>query len=127
MMPKKSSIDHKSKVVSYKDKNTLYDGSSYSGEWKNGERHGKGECQYSNGDAFYGTYRYDQRYFGTYKYSFVIPAVYQGTWYQNKKEGEGQFTYGNGNIYYGQFDKDYRHGLGKMSLKNGTTYFGEYH
>lgn len=52
-------------------------GAKYSGGWKDGKRHAKGDMLYANGD------------------------VYKGNWSDNLPNGQGQFTGINGSHYAG--------------------------
>jgi hypothetical protein len=54
---------------------TYDNGDRYEGEWKNGERHGKGTMDYADGNK------------------------YTGTWVNGEKLGQGVFIWDNGDRY----------------------------
>ncbi len=79
---------------------TYPNGSVYTGEVKNGRRHGKGELRYSNGEWFEGEFRDDMRYHGFY---------HGNGWtrenYYRKDVAQGFYTvrWSDGGISYGIF------------------------
>ncbi|XP_072734007.1 radial spoke head 10 homolog B-like isoform X1 [Ciconia boyciana] len=78
---------------------------SYIGYWCKGKRHGKG------------TIYYDQEY----------TSWYSGDWVNNVKEGWGMRCYKSGNIYEGQWEKNLRHGKGRMRwLTANQEYMGQW-
>lgn len=72
------------------------DGSSYSGEWKDGKIEGRGVFMWVNGDRFEGEWKNDlQNGQGTFAAS--DGSVYYGGWKNGLKDGDGVFrpaTYG---------------------------------
>jgi hypothetical protein len=77
----------------------------YSGNWKNGSKHGKGV-------------------------EYGVDFTYEGDWQHNEKRGWGKLHYSNGNRYEGEFDQ-VPHGQGTMRygsigfiLVNGNRYEG---
>lgn len=62
----------------------------YSGEWLDGNYHGKGVMLYRNGDK------------------------YDGEWVKNNKEGQGIMQYANGDTYSGGWLHDQKHGIGEF-------------
>ena len=68
---------------------------------KQGNRHGKGTCEFPEG-------------------------VYSGAWVDDRKEGFGTFEFSNGDTYEGEWLKDWRHGRGKCSYHTGEVYDGEW-
>ena len=83
----------------------------YTGEWKDGLKHGQGKWTYKDGP---------------------IQETYVGEWKDGMKHGQGKFTYTNGSLketYVGEWKDNERHGLGKMIHINGSlreTYVGEW-
>lgn len=66
------------------------DGSSYSGEWKNGRIEGRGVFMWVNGDRFEGEWKNDlQNGQGTFASS--DGSVYYGGWKNGLKDGDGVF------------------------------------
>lgn len=120
----------------------------YSGEWKNGLRHGYGDAVYSNGDSYFGELK-DDAYNGVGRYRYANGDVYDGDWVNNLPSGKGQylshtFKYGgdwldgwihgfgridfsNGDIYEGDFCEGKKCGQGLYQYSNGNVYEGEFY
>jgi len=84
-------------------------GSEYTGERKNGRRHGQGELTLPNGD------------------------VYSGTFVKGKREGYGQHSshreehrrgYTHAQVYKGEWKEDMRHGYGQQDFYDGSRFTG---
>ena len=88
------------------------DGSTYEGQWREHERHGKGVETFASG------------------------SLYDGEWKDSKPQGTGTLTFGTdgaiemsgwewvqcGDKYEGPFDKGELHGIGKWTwAKDGKT------
>ncbi|KAL3051210.1 hypothetical protein OYC64_001476 [Pagothenia borchgrevinki] len=79
-------------------------GVSYTGQWDQGKRHGKGVVYYNQ----------DKK-----------TSWYKGDWVKNNREGWGTRCYPSGNTYSGEWKNNLRHGEGSMSwLKLGQQYVG---
>ena len=93
---------------------TLFDGSNYVGEFKEGKKHGQGTFTWSNG----------QKYIGGFKVGHMNG---QGTFTFGKGKWEGKWDVG----YWSKFDKwwsvygDYN-GQGTFTWSNGQKYVGKY-
>jgi hypothetical protein len=70
-------------------------GCIYYGEYKDKERHGKGQLHYPNGDIFEGSFQH------------------------NTIHGNGKYTYGNGDAFVGKWKNGYRHGKGTHTVYSG--------
>ena len=77
------------------------DGTKYSGEWKNGLKHGSGEIKHTNGDS------------------------YQGSWVNGNLSGAGVETLACGDKYEGEFLQGLYHGYGVFT-SNNLNYSGEW-
>lgn len=77
-------------------------GSVYSGDFKDGKRHGQGRQQWADG------------------------AVYEGAWVDDKIHGQGQLTHGNGDVFAGNFVNNSAQGQGKYIRFEGGEYMGEW-
>mmetsp|Transcript_1507 Transcript_1507/g.3584 ORF Transcript_1507/g.3584 Transcript_1507/m.3584 type:complete len:391 (-) Transcript_1507:90-1262(-) len=77
-------------------------GGRYTGEEKDGERHGQGTFYYNSGDR------------------------YEGQWQSGKKHGMGTYHYNSGDRYVGSFQDDRMHGKGKFVNSGGESYEGEF-
>lgn len=78
-----------------------YANGQYTGEFKNGLRHGSGTYVYTDGNKFVGTYENGEKYYGT-------------------------FYYKSGSTYTGYFKNDKRNGYGKAVSADGTVKEGEW-
>eukprot|EP00795_Rhopilema_esculentum_P016516 gene16516-7938_t len=78
------------------------DGSVYSGEYKDGHRHGHGEARWPNGE------------------------IYIGEFINDKKEGKGSYFWPDGSQFEGSFKADKRNGYGKLKLVSGNVFEGIY-
>jgi uncharacterized membrane protein YhaH (DUF805 family) len=73
----------------------------YEGEWKDGERHGKGTFTSAN-----------------------KKEKYIGEWKFNGRNGKGIQTYSDGSKYEGQWENDKRHGFGTYTASDGLSKYG---
>ena len=64
---------------------TYADGATYTGEWKDGKRHGQGTHTNAEGE----TYTDERRY--------------RGEWKNNKRHGQGTLTLADGTTYTGEW------------------------
>ena len=76
---------------------------TYTGGVRNGMRHGKGKCTWSDGD------------------------VYEGDWVDDKQNGKGKYTYDDGDVYEGDWVDGKAHGKGKKTTTNGHVYEGDWY
>ncbi|MFT5760159.1 MAG: hypothetical protein ACI9LM_004943 [Alteromonadaceae bacterium] len=80
----------------------LWDGGSYTGEWRDGKRNGKGVFTWSDG------------------------SKYTGEWRDSERDGEGFLTWANGNKYTGEWRSRKRDGYGVYTWADGSKYTGEW-
>ena len=66
------------------------DGSSYSGEWRNGIINGRGVFLWSNGDRFEGEWK-DGKQHGQGTFASADGSVYYGGWKDGRKDGDGVY------------------------------------
>ena len=119
----------------------------YHGEIKIGLRHGRGKCNYSNGDVYNGEFQHGKiegtgvyqwksgdAYNGEFKagkqegrgiYKCPSGNVYVGEWKAGKKEGKGVYKYALGGAYYGEWKAGLQEGRGVYRYVGGDIYFGE--
>ena len=122
------------------------DGSTYTGEWKNGKRHGKGTLVYADGRKYEGPFENDcfhgkgtltlsdgRTIHGLWRNGEQITArftngdIFTGKWEDNGKFcGNGTVTLPNGDRYSGGFQDNKYHGQGVMSYADGSKYTGEF-
>ena len=74
---------------------------TYKGNWKNGQKHGKGQSYYKN-----------------WKYQ------YKGEWKEKKRNGNGKSFYKNGRLQYiGEWEKDEIEGFGRLYYNTEDNVF----
>ncbi|XP_070617320.1 radial spoke head 10 homolog B-like isoform X2 [Erythrolamprus reginae] len=103
------------------------DGSVYEGEVKNGIRHGFGMYKCGTYPVSYiGKWVEGKRHGkGTIYYNEAGSSWYEGDFVYNIKSGWGIRRYKSGNIYEGQWERDLRHGEGRMRwLTSNQEYTG---
>ncbi|XP_032086892.1 radial spoke head 10 homolog B-like [Thamnophis elegans] len=103
------------------------DGSMYEGEVKNGIRHGFGMYKCGTYPVSYiGQWVEGKRHGkGTIYYNESGSSWYEGDFVNNIKSGWGVRRYKSGNIYEGQWERDLRHGEGRMRwLTSNQEYTG---
>lgn len=83
---------------------TYEDGTVYTGSWQAGERHGKGKCTY-------GKRNYRELY-------------YNGSWCLGVRSGSGELGLKNGNVVTGNFVENQPHGQCEIKFKDGGSYSG---
>lgn len=80
------------------------DKSTYTGQWFDDKRHGKGKMTIFQKDGVY---------------------VYEGDWASNQKSGEGKYTWPNPMVWYeGKWAHDKRNGKGTATYPDGSEYRG---
>jgi len=78
------------------------DGSTYDGEWKEGQRYGNGTLTYEDG------------------------AKYEGEWKDGEMDGTGIFTWSNGDKYEGDWKNGKKNGQGTIFYQDGSKLEGEF-
>ena len=106
----------------------------YTGQFKNGKRHGDGTCVYPGGDKYTGQWK-DGKYHGEGTYTADnwsneenknIFTTYTGQFKNGKKDGKGTFTTAAGNKYDGEWKNDKQNGYGIFTWFNGVKYEGQW-
>ncbi|NWR68157.1 R10B2 protein, partial [Bucorvus abyssinicus] len=116
-------------VQMFNGRYTWNDGSTYEGSIKNGVRHGFGFFRSGTHPVSYiGYWCKGKRHGkGTIYYDQEHTSWYAGDWVNNIKEGWGMRCYKSGNTYEGQWEKDVRHGKGRMRwLTANQEYMGQW-
>ena len=120
-------------------------GSTYDGNWKDGEANGHGSVTYPDGATYVGNFKNDKRH-GHGILTYPNGSTYDGNWTDGKanghgvsigggsryvgnvkndqKHGHGVYTYPDGSTYVGNFKNDKRHGYGVYTYSDGSTYVG---
>jgi uncharacterized protein (TIGR02145 family) len=102
-----------------------YTDGSYSGEWKNSQRNGKGTFTGTNGDSYVGYY-FEGTKHGKGKYEWKNGDTYDGDWVNNQRTGKGKYIFNEGTLYEGDFIDGKITGKGRMTWKNGEEYVGDW-
>ena len=99
-------------------------GHKYTGEFKDGVRHGEGNMLLPGGRKLVGIWVDNQIREGI----FTMPnwTIYEGQWEFSERNGQGTLTFPDGRKYVGAFKSDQRHGKGTMTWLNGRTYVGDF-
>ena len=124
----------------------------YSGQYRNGKRHGKGKMTFPNGDTYTGEWENNKMNGeGTYIYKTDKgdADVFSGTWVADVKQGEGTYEFGvdksqlvgtweagsivagtwrfpDGGCYEGKFENGKPAGEGSFKHANGYTQPGTF-
>jgi hypothetical protein len=99
-------------------------GHKYTGEFKNGLRHGEGFMAMPGGRTLKGQFQYNAAFEGTYTYP--DGKVYTGHWEIRERNGRGAMKYPDGRRYEGDFKSGLRHGKGIMTWPSGRRYEGDF-
>ncbi len=98
-------------------------GDKYMGEFKYGEKYGKGEYIFANGNKYVGNF-YRNKFYGEGQLSYASGDKYVGEWIDGKKHGKGTITYADGEIYKGGFKNGMYHGKGEVISTDGRVLKG---
>jgi len=119
-------------------KYTWPDHSTYEGGLKDGKKHGQGTFTYADGDIYEGQWKDDKKYRGTYytmscRENGEIVGFYTGAWKNvvgigNAADGQGKYVNVNGDrsIYECGYKDGEKHGHGKVTKIDGTSYEGRW-
>lgn len=103
----------------------MSDGRLYTGEFRNGKRHGKGVVTYKDGFKYVGSFA-DDMYEGTGEL-YVPPGwVYSGEFVRGRFQGSGKLTVPDGKSYTGEFKADNFDGFGTLTFPDGKKYVGNF-
>ncbi|XP_068757006.1 uncharacterized protein [Montipora capricornis] len=108
----------------------------YSGGWRKGKRHGKGEAliyaaTYTVGDStaqhghYSGAWKHNMRH-GRGKMMFTSGAVYEGQWKFDKMTGFGTLKLPDGTIQEGTWREGSLHGCTVFTWPHGVSEYREY-
>jgi len=101
------------------------DQSKYSGDWKEGLRHGKGIYSYSNGSIYSGQWENDE-FSGYGALTYPDDTIYEGQWKNSLRNGQGTYTSISGSKYTGQWKNDKLHGQASYLYPGGYIFVGEW-
>ena len=89
------------------------DGSTYTGQYLKGQKHGYGEVVYLDGSSYVGNWKNDLRS-GAGVFLFSDGEIFIGKFLNDKANGMGRFRYENGDVYRGEYKNNMRHGAGEF-------------
>ena len=108
----------------------------YTGNWRNGQRDGRGKYWNGNGKLYIGQWRDDKRN-GQGSYFINLPEWrenehteywlsenmenYSGEFQNDPYHGRGVYRWPSGNKYEGNFFANHKHGFGTFYYDNGTA------
>ncbi|GIQ82274.1 hypothetical protein KIPB_003380, partial [Kipferlia bialata] len=99
---------------------------TYQGEYNlYGQRSGKGNMVYKNGDRYSGSWRFNKRH-GKGRMVYASGETYSGDWKGSRRIGHGINIYPKGAMYDGDFFGDAPDGHGTIHYPDGSTYKGEW-
>ncbi|KAL4430533.1 hypothetical protein ABPG74_005458 [Tetrahymena malaccensis] len=101
------------------------DGSFYEGYWRDNMANGKGRLIHADGDVYEGEWKDDKAH-GKGFYNHTDGARYDGSWYEDKQHGYGVETWPDGAKYAGEYEMGKKHGKGKFNWADGSTYEGQF-
>ncbi|MEE4266187.1 MAG: 2-isopropylmalate synthase [Desulfobacteraceae bacterium] len=99
-------------------------GHKYTGEFKDGVRHGEGVMLLPGGRKLVGVWSGNEIRTGTY--TAPDGTIYEGQWEHRERNGQGALTFPDGRKYVGEFKSGQRHGRGTMTWPDGRTYVGDF-
>lgn len=101
------------------------DGSRYEGEWRQDKANGYGRLMHADGDVYEGQWQNDTAN-GKGKYFHVQGAVYEGDWLEDCQHGEGKEEWPDGTYYEGSYVRGKKEGKGKFFWVDGSYYVGDF-
>eukprot|EP00656_Telonema_subtile_P026962 TRINITY_DN28947_c0_g1_i1.p1 TRINITY_DN28947_c0_g1~~TRINITY_DN28947_c0_g1_i1.p1 ORF type:complete len:389 (-),score=101.62 TRINITY_DN28947_c0_g1_i1:225-1391(-) len=99
------------------------DGSSYAGDWVEGEKEGVGEYTCADGSKYEGQFHLN-RFHGSGKWLEPDGTEFEGTFVQHKRQGQGIEKGWDGSSFEGDWADGKRGGFGKWTSATGAVYEG---
>ncbi len=104
------------------------DGSSYTGEFVQSHRHGKGVQTWDDGSSYDGNWVDDRKHGLNATWIFKNGDTFKGELCEGHLSGSNSsMTYANGDEYIGNFGFPGREGMGRCVYANGSVYEGNWH
>ncbi|CAM4725520.1 unnamed protein product [Leuciscus chuanchicus] len=98
---------------------TYSSGEEYTGEWKEGRRHGKGELKFADGTCYKGHFE-NGLFHGSGVLVFPDGSRYEGEFAQGKFQGVGIFSRFDGMKFEGEFKSGRVEGHGLLTFPDGS-------
>uniref|UniRef100_A0A672QPZ2 MORN repeat-containing protein 4 n=1 Tax=Sinocyclocheilus grahami TaxID=75366 RepID=A0A672QPZ2_SINGR len=99
---------------------TYSSGEEYTGEWKEGRRHGKGELKFADGTCYKGHFE-NGLFHGSGVLVFPDGSRYEGEFAQGKFQGVGIFSRFDGMKFEGEFKSGHVEGYVDLGCVSHTT------
>eukprot|EP01065_Artemidia_motanka_P032532 TRINITY_DN39529_c0_g1_i1.p1 TRINITY_DN39529_c0_g1~~TRINITY_DN39529_c0_g1_i1.p1 ORF type:complete len:817 (+),score=235.29 TRINITY_DN39529_c0_g1_i1:50-2500(+) len=100
-------------------------GFTFEGDFRDGQRHGKGRCCWDDGTEYTGDWVNDVRQ-GSGSQKDCAGAAYEGAFEADRMHGRGSCRYANGDVYEGGWRDGVWEGRGRLlHAEAGTEYVGE--
>ncbi|KAG7392679.1 hypothetical protein PHYPSEUDO_015067 [Phytophthora pseudosyringae] len=97
----------------------------YSGQWRKGKMHGQGEFTMGDGTTYEGEF-VDGEIEGVGLKRWPDGSSYSGQFHQGEMHGEGVYLSAKGERYEGHWENNQRCGHGVLQLPNGDLYSGNF-
>ena len=97
---------------------------TYTGQFKNDLKHGKGKLTYNNGKSFYEGDFLNGKITGYGFYQYEENQTYEGELLEGQRNGKGLFKWKDGTEYEGNYVNNLREGFGEYRTKTGNKYRG---
>jgi hypothetical protein len=101
------------------------DGSSYEGNFENGEISGYGTRRWPDGSSYSGQFHLGE-FCGQGLYLGANGEQYEGSFEGNRRHGYGKLSCGNGMTYSGEWSQHKFHGQGNLLRADGSQHAGEF-
>ena len=98
-----------------------YDYGVYKGEWRDGEKNGKGKFTWYDGDVYDGEWKCGIMH-GKGTFKWTSGDVYVGEWKAGQVDGKGKMTWKSGEWYDGEWKCGMRHGVGIYRNPNANLF-----
>jgi hypothetical protein len=98
---------------------------TYTGNFKEGYMHGKGEYVPKEDGSYKGDFREDF-FWGKGLRSYKSGTTFNGDFKYDEPHGDGIMTYASGSMYKGLWQFGYKHGQGSSKNDEGYSYDGSY-
>ena len=100
-------------------------GGRYVGEYRNGQRNGRGTYSFADRGKYVGEFKDDQPN-GQGVYTYAEGSKYVGEFKDGRPNGQGTATYANGNKYVGEFKDGKENGKGTKTASTAGKFIREY-
>jgi hypothetical protein len=110
--------------VAHERKKVTYENGTYAGEFRHGQRYGRGTYEWKDGSCYDGDWARGKKH-GVGRWQGE-DGVYDGSWKEDRRHGLGRVVDKQGGVYEGEWVAGTRHGRGKYVFPDGTTFEGRF-